>query len=41
MDDKQICVCGPSFWDIVLLVGAGFILATAVAVFFNLVVVCR
>ena len=39
--DNQYCVCGPSFWDVVTLVGAGFIFGIAVCVFFNLVVVCK
>jgi len=40
MDDK-ICICGPSFWDVVLLVGAGFIMGIALCVFLDLVVVCK
>lgn len=35
------CICGPSFWDVVLLVGAGFIFGVAVCVAFSLVVVLK
>lgn len=38
MEDKQICICGPSFWDVVMLVGAGFILGVAACIFFGLTV---
>lgn len=40
MNDK-ICMCGPSFWDIVYLVGAGFVFGVAASLFFGLLVVVK
>lgn len=41
MNEKQVCMCGPSFWDVVLLTGAGFILGVAVSIVFGLLVVVK
>lgn len=40
-NETQYCVCGPSFWDVVLLVGAGFILGITVSAVIGMLVVVK